>query len=547
MNKKTAGFHFYWPLLGLFIFLYAAIDLLRKIFGLGGITLLSHDLILGLIYLVSVIYWMHRSNFIIRIPKSEKLFNSFFIFLMLSLIFSIASNFGNFGMLTLLGIKTYLFPIPMILVGYFISKELSNEKLQRNVLTFLYFIYFFILAIFFIQYFASNFLGIEFLPSQEHESRSYLDESISLFSSVFFSSKKFLRFLLLLTLLIWITQSLRSKSNWVLFLTAFVSLLSGTRDVTVLICAFIVIIYFRNIYIVRLSNNTLMSANIFRFFILIFLSLFLIVGLIFISQLRYLLNVDEPIQLVIRVLAFFPFLFVDWSNLIIGIGPGSYGQESVFLNIAMTDSELGFVSDISVGGLKLSIIIVSGINIWLIVIGFIILISLIPITWNLLHNYQQNRILTFLNPENDPLGSGYHIAQSKIAIGSGGFTGKGYMQGSQSQLEFIPEIHTDFVFSILSEEFGFLGSTIIILLHFYLFYYGMKSSFYANNEFDKLVVFGLTINYFFYFLINISMVIGLVPVVGVPLPIISYGGSSMLAIIISFAIIQKINIKRKIN
>ncbi len=194
----------------------------------------------------------------------------------------------------------------------------------------------------------------------------------------------------------------------------------------------------------------------------------------------------------------------------------------------------------------LSIIIVSGISIWLIVIGFIIFISLIPIAWNLLHNYQQNRILTFLNPENDPLGSGYHIAQSKIAIGSGGFTGKGYMQGSQSQLEFIPEIHTDFVFSIFSEEFGFLGSIIIILLHFYLFFYGMKSSFYANNEFDKLVVFGLTINYFFYFLINVSMVIGLVPVVGVPLPIISYGGSSMLAIIISFAIIQKININRKL-
>ena len=195
----------------------------------------------------------------------------------------------------------------------------------------------------------------------------------------------------------------------------------------------------------------------------------------------------------------------------------------------------------------LSMIIVSGISIWLIVIGLIIFISTIPIAWNLLHKYQQDRILTFLNPENDPLGSGYHIAQSKIAIGSGGFTGKGYMQGSQSQLEFIPEIHTDFVFSIFSEEFGFLGSIIIILLHFYLFFYGMKSSFYANNEFDKLVTFGLTINYFFYFLINVSMVIGLVPVVGVPLPIISYGGSSMLAIIISFAIIQKININRKLS
>lgn len=193
----------------------------------------------------------------------------------------------------------------------------------------------------------------------------------------------------------------------------------------------------------------------------------------------------------------------------------------------------------------LSIIIISGISVWLIIIGFILALSLIPITWNLLHNYQQDRILTFLNPENDPLGSGYHIAQSKIAIGSGGFTGKGYMRGSQSQLEFIPEIHTDFVFSIFSEEFGFIGSVIIILLHLYLFFYGMKSSFYANNEFDKLVIFGLTINYFLYFIINISMVIGLVPVVGVPLPIISYGGSSMLAIIISFAIIQKININRK--
>ena len=193
-----------------------------------------------------------------------------------------------------------------------------------------------------------------------------------------------------------------------------------------------------------------------------------------------------------------------------------------------------------------SIIIVSGISIWLIAIGFIVIVSLIPITWNLLHNYQQNRILTFLNPETDPLGSGYHIAQSKIAIGSGGFIGKGYMQGSQSQLEFIPEIHTDFVFSIFSEEFGFLGSVIIILLHLYLFFYGMKSCYHASNEFDKLVVFGLTMNYFFYFFINISMVIGLVPVVGVPLPIISYGGSSMLAIIISFAIIQKININRKI-
>ena len=193
----------------------------------------------------------------------------------------------------------------------------------------------------------------------------------------------------------------------------------------------------------------------------------------------------------------------------------------------------------------LSIIILSGLSIWLILLGGVLFLAFIPLVWNFLHFYQKQRILTFLNPENDPLGSGYHIAQSKIAIGSGGFFGQGYMKGSQSQLEFIPEIHTDFVFSIFSEEFGFIGSLIIIFLYLYLLSYGVLSCFKAKNIYDKLIVFGLTMNFFLYFLINISMVIGLVPVVGVPLPIISYGGSSMLAILISFGIIQNINIKGK--
>ena len=192
----------------------------------------------------------------------------------------------------------------------------------------------------------------------------------------------------------------------------------------------------------------------------------------------------------------------------------------------------------------LSIIILSGLSIWLILLGGVIFIAFIPLVWNFLHLYQKQRILTFLNPETDPLGSGYHIAQSKIAIGSGGFSGKGYMQGSQSQLEFIPEIHTDFVFSIFSEEFGFAGSMLIIILYFYLLLYGIWSCYKAKYIYDKLIVFGLTMNFFLYFLINISMVIGLVPVVGVPLPIVSYGGSSMLAIMISFGIIENINIKR---
>ena len=169
----------------------------------------------------------------------------------------------------------------------------------------------------------------------------------------------------------------------------------------------------------------------------------------------------------------------------------------------------------------------------------------IPVAWQFLFDYQKNRILTFLNPDVDPLGSGYHISQSKIAIGSGGFTGKGYMQGSQSQLEFIPEIHTDFVFSVFAEEFGLVGAVILIILYSYLFIYGLISCYRAREIYEKLVIFGLTMNIFLYFLINISMVIGLVPVVGVPLPIVSYGGSSMLAVIISLGIIEKININGK--
>ncbi len=193
----------------------------------------------------------------------------------------------------------------------------------------------------------------------------------------------------------------------------------------------------------------------------------------------------------------------------------------------------------------LCLIVLSGISIWLILIGLIMFMLAIPVAWQFLFDYQKNRILTFLNPDVDPLGSGYHISQSKIAIGSGGFTGKGYMQGSQSQLEFIPEIHTDFVFSVFAEEFGLVGAVILIILYSYLFIYGLISCYRAREIYEKLVIFGLTMNIFLYFLINIAMVIGLVPVVGVPLPIVSYGGSSMLAVIISLGIIEKININGK--
>ncbi len=190
---------------------------------------------------------------------------------------------------------------------------------------------------------------------------------------------------------------------------------------------------------------------------------------------------------------------------------------------------------------SLAVIFLSGISLWYILFSTVLFASLAPLLWNFLYDYQKKRILTFLNPEQDPLGSGYHIAQSKIAIGSGGFLGKGYIQGSQSHLEFIPEMHTDFVFSIFSEEFGFLGSTILIFIYSYVICYGLYSSYKAKSTYSRLIIAGLTVNIFLYFIVNISMVIGLIPVVGVPLPLVSYGGSAMLVTMISFGLIMNLN------
>ncbi len=190
---------------------------------------------------------------------------------------------------------------------------------------------------------------------------------------------------------------------------------------------------------------------------------------------------------------------------------------------------------------SLSVVFLSGIGLPYIVISIIFFSLLTPLLWSSLYDYQKLRIITFLNPENDPLGSGYHIAQSKIAIGSGGFLGKGYIKGSQSHLEFIPEIHTDFIFSIFSEEFGFFGSIFLIMIYCFVIGYGILSSFNAKSIYNKLIISGLTMNIFLYFIVNISMVIGLLPVVGVPLPLLSYGGSAMLVTMISFGLIMNIN------
>ncbi len=172
--------------------------------------------------------------------------------------------------------------------------------------------------------------------------------------------------------------------------------------------------------------------------------------------------------------------------------------------------------------------------------------AFLPILWLfLMHDYQRQRVLTFLNPESDPLGSGYHIIQSKIAIGSGGFDGKGYLQGTQSQLEFLPERHTDFIFSVISEELGLTG--VLILLGLYLFIIGrcMIIASRAQDNYGKLVAGSFTLTFFVYVFVNIGMVSGLLPVVGVPLPLISYGGTSMVTLMAAFGIIMSIGTHKR--
>ena len=171
----------------------------------------------------------------------------------------------------------------------------------------------------------------------------------------------------------------------------------------------------------------------------------------------------------------------------------------------------------------------------------------VPVAWQFLRDYQKQRVLTFLNPESDPLGAGYHILQSKIALGAGGLFGKGFLEGSQSHLNFLPEKQTDFIFTMLAEEFGLLGGVGLLGLYALVILYGFAIALRARNQFGRLLAIGLTANLFLYVFINIAMVIGLIPVVGVPLPLVSYGGTAMLAIMISFGLVISVYVHRDVH
>jgi len=174
-------------------------------------------------------------------------------------------------------------------------------------------------------------------------------------------------------------------------------------------------------------------------------------------------------------------------------------------------------------------------------------LALIPIAWQFLHDYQRARVLNFLNPESDPLGSGYHLFQSKIALGSGGLFGKGLLLGPQGHLNFLPEKHTDFIFTMFAEEFGMVGGLTLLGLYALLLAFGFAIGLRSRNQFGRLLAIGLTCNLFFYVFINIAMVMGLIPVVGVPLPLISYGGTAMLTVMGGLGLVMSVYIHRDIR
>lgn len=169
-----------------------------------------------------------------------------------------------------------------------------------------------------------------------------------------------------------------------------------------------------------------------------------------------------------------------------------------------------------------------------------------PLLWTLLHDYQRRRIITLFDPWSDPLGAGYHTIQSIIAVGSGGVNGKGWLNGSQSHLEFIPERSTDFIFAVFSEEFGFVGAALLIALYVFIVGRGLYIAFYAQDTFSRLIGGSLSLTFFFYVFVNIGMVSGTLPVVGVPLPLVSYGGTSMVTLMAGFGILMSIHTHRKL-
>ncbi|CCG42987.1 rod shape-determining protein RodA [Magnetospirillum molischianum] len=191
-----------------------------------------------------------------------------------------------------------------------------------------------------------------------------------------------------------------------------------------------------------------------------------------------------------------------------------------------------------------AVFFMAGVRMWKFVLVLVSGLAAVPLAWEFLREYQKKRVLIFLNPEDDPLGAGYHITQSKIALGSGGVFGKGYMSGTQSRLNFLPEKQTDFIFTMFAEEWGMMGGLVLLTLYTMLIAFGYAIALRCRSQFGRLMAHGITTTFFLYFFINIAMVMGLVPVVGVPLPLISYGGTAMLSLLFGWGLVMSAYIHR---
>jgi len=213
--------------------------------------------------------------------------------------------------------------------------------------------------------------------------------------------------------------------------------------------------------------------------------------------------------------------------------------------LVVRQPDLGTALLISMSALGLFFL--AGVRWWKFALGLAGVVGAVPLAWQyLLHEYQRQRVLIFLNPENDPLGAGYHAIQSKIALGSGGLFGKGFLQGTQSHLNFLPERQTDFIFTMLAEEFGLVGCLVLLGLYLAILAYGLAIALRARSQFARLLAAGVTLTFFLYLFINIAMVTGLLPVVGVPLPLVSYGGTAMLTLLIGFGLVISCYVHRDV-
>ena len=189
----------------------------------------------------------------------------------------------------------------------------------------------------------------------------------------------------------------------------------------------------------------------------------------------------------------------------------------------------------------------AGVRLWKFALVFVTGLASIPVLWGFLKLYQKERILTFINPDRDPLGAGYHILQSKIALGSGGLFGKGFLQGTQSHLNFLPEQQTDFIFTMLAEEFGLIGGIGLIALYAIVLSYGFVIAIRCRHQFGRLVAIGVTTTFFLYVFINVAMVMGMIPIVGAPLPLISYGGTALLTIMLCMGLLMSVHVHRDVQ